>query len=166
LKINGFDQKFDGDQMLLDCDVGSRLDLAGYGIRFAIFRNIYLIKIPSDRSWNPAFTNKDVTIKCNLPLIWHSRHFNEYIANKKGLIDQDIAWIKDDWCGHMCHMRDFCKQNHPFQYPFEHKAGYLGHNSSKKWFNFWKQHQQITDLTQEREKRLSGNSKYAEGTFT
>lgn len=94
LKVNGFDQRFDGDQMLLDCDVGSRLDLAGYGIRFAIFRNIYLIKIPSDRSWNPSFIKKHVTIKCNLPLIWHSRYFNEYASNKKVLTNQDIAWIK------------------------------------------------------------------------
>jgi hypothetical protein len=63
-------------------------------------------------------------------------------------------------------MREFCKENHPWQYPFEHKAGYVGHVSSKRWFNFWKEHQAIIDLTREREKRLNGDSKYKTGTFT
>ena len=165
LKINGFDQKFDGDQMLLDCDVGSRLDLAGYGIRFAMFRNIYLIKIPSDRNWNPAFTKKNVTIKCNLPLIWISRYFKQYKANSMWWAEQGITWIKETWCPTLCPMSKFCQENHPWQYPFEHKDGYEGHNSSKEWFEFWKEHQVLIDLTVEREKRLNGDPKYKTGTF-
>jgi len=166
LKINGFNQNFDGDQMLLDCDVGSRLELAGYGLRFALFRSIYLIKAPSDRKWNPSFTRHDTSIKCNLPLMWHSRSFEQYEANKHVLTEQDIAWIKEVWCTQQCSMREFCKREHPWQYPFEHKAGYAGHVSSKRWFNFWKKHQAIIDLTQEREKRLNGDPKYKTGTFT
>lgn len=164
LKINGFNQLFDGDQMLLDCDVGSRLELAGYGCRFALFRNTALIKIPSDRKWNPKFTNKSVTIKCNYPLIWHSRYFRKYRANTELLSEQDIAWIKEKWCARVCGLRELCKEQHPWQYPFEHKEGYAGHNSSKKWFNFWREHQVLVDLTQEREKRLNGE-KYTEGIF-
>jgi len=82
LKINGFNQKFDGDRMLLDCDVGSRLEMAGYGPRFALFRNICLIRATTDINlWNPTLKKGKVSIKCNYPLIWFSRYFKRYKAN-------------------------------------------------------------------------------------
>jgi glycosyltransferase involved in cell wall biosynthesis len=165
LKINGFDENFDGDKMLLDCDVGSRLDLAGYSTRFALFRDIFLIRVPPLPGWNPNFKS-DWTIKCNFGIEEYSRMLNRYRANTFKLTNADIEQIKNVHCGTICQMRDFCKKNHPWQFPFEHKAGYVGHCSSRRWFNFWKNHQEIIDLTEEREKRLSGNSKYAEGTFT
>jgi len=152
LKINGFNTAFDGDKMLLDCDVGSRLELAGYDLRFALFKDIYLIRAPTARTWNPSF-NKNVTIKCNYPLIWHSRFFKKYRANEQVLTEQDIVWMKEVWCGQHCQIRELCKKEHPWQYPFEHKSAYAGHNSSKKWFNFWKKHQITINLSEERTKR-------------
>lgn len=166
LKINGFDQNFDGDKMLLDCDVGSRLDLAGYSMRFALSRNIFLIRIPPCPGWNPNFTKFEWTIKCNYALLGYSRMRNRYQANTYKLSDEEIEEIKKVYCQNKCGMSEFCKKNHPWQYPFEHKTGYVGHHSSKTWFNFWKNHQTIIDLTQERQKRLNGDKKYQEGTFT
>jgi len=166
LKINGFDQRFDGDRMLLDCDVGSRLELAGYGSRFALFRDIYLIRAATNINlWNPSQKKDQITIKCNYPLMWFSRYFSQYRANTTKLTDKDIQWIKEVFCTRHCPIRELCKQQHPWQYPFEHKAGYLGHNSSKKWFNFWLKHQTTINLTEEREKRLNGNKTYEKGTF-
>jgi len=166
LKINGFDQNFDGDRMLLDCDVGSRLDLAGYSSRFALFRNIFLIRAATDiNKWNPTLKKDKVTIKCNYPLMWHSRYFDKYKANSHSLTDKDIQWIKEVFCQNHCPIRDLCKREHPWQYPFEHKAGYTGHRSSKRWFNFWKKHQTLITLSEERELRLSGDKKYEKGTF-
>jgi len=164
LKINGFDQKFDGDRSLMDCDVGSRLDLLGYTVRFYVFRDIYFVRaavVPN--IWNPNF--KNISIKCNYALIEHSRITAQPRANVTILSDSNIQWIKKVWCQKACGSRDFCKVNHPWQYPFEHKAGY-GHNSSKRWFNFWLKHQTLINLTEEREKRLNGDPKYQEGTFT
>jgi glycosyltransferase involved in cell wall biosynthesis len=156
LKINGFNQNFDGDRMLLDCDVGSRLNLAGYGTRFALFRDIFLIRAATDiNKWNPELNKDKITIKCNYPLIWHSRYFNKYKANSEILTDKDIQWIKEIFCQRHCPIRELCQREHPWQFPFEHKAGYPGHNSSKQWFNFWKKHQSIINLAEEREKRLS-----------
>ncbi len=167
LKINGFDQNFDPDRMLMDCDVGSRLELAGYGNRFALFRDTYLIKIPSAGIWNPSF--KNVTIKCNYGLIWLSRFLKRYRANAVPLTDEDIRWIEEEYCPKLppkgCTNMENCVKNHPWQYPFEHKDGYEGHNCSKEWFNFWREHQTIIDLAQERGLRLRGE-KYQEGTFT
>jgi len=173
LKINGFNQNFDGDRMLLDCDVGSRLELAGYEQRFALFRNIFLVRAATDtEKWNETLSKDQITIKCNYPLIWHSRFFKQYKANAYPLTDGDIKWIKEIWCAQRCSIRELCKREHPWQYPFEHNAGYLesksraNARSSKRWFNFWKEHQTIIDLTQEREKRIDGNPKYEQGTFT
>lgn len=166
LKINGFDQRFDGDRMLLDCDVGSRLDLAGYGTRFSLFRDIFLIRAATDMSvWNPNLKKDAVTIKCNYPLIWHSRFFNQPKANTEKPSETTVDWIKNVFCAKHCPIRELCKKQHPWQYPFEHKAGYEGHHSSKRWFNFWLQHQTTVDLVEERKKRLNGDPKYQEGTF-
>lgn len=166
LKINGFDQNFDGDRMLLDCDVGSRLDLAGYSLRFALFRDIFLIRAATDMGlWNPTLKKDRITIKCNYPLMWRSRFFGQYKANATKLTDKAIQWIKEVFCMKHCPIRELCKREHPWQFPFEHKAGYPGHRSSKRWFNFWKRHQTLIDLSEEREKRLSGHKKYEEGTF-
>jgi len=166
LKINGFNQNFDGDRMLLDCDVGARLDLAGHGSRLALFRDVFLARIPTDVSyWNSKQKKQGITIKCNYPLIWYARFFNQYRANTKILTDADIKWIKEIWCAQRCPIRELCKKEHPWQYPFEHKAGYTGHDSSKEHFDYWKTHQTIRNLEEERNKRLDGNSKYQEGTF-
>lgn len=166
LKINGFDQNFDGDRMLLDCDVGSRLELAGYGPRFALFRDIYLIRCATDiNKWNPEIQKDHVTIKCNYGLMWYSRFYNRYRANDLFLLDCDVDWIKNVFCEKHCPIRELCAREHPWQFPFEHKAGYPGHNSSKRWFDFWKNHQAIIDLEEEREKRLDGDQKYQVGTF-
>jgi len=167
LKINGFDQQFDGDRTLMDCDVGSRLDLAGYSMRFALFKDLFIIRAATvARLWNPSFRDVHLTIKCNYALIGTSRFRKQYRANENKLSDSDIDWIKQVFCPKKCVVGEFCRQNHVWQYPFEHKAGYVGHNSNKTWFNFWKKHQTIIDLTQEREKRLNGDEKYQEGTFT
>jgi len=166
LKINGFDQRFDGDRMLLDCDVGSRLQMAGYGDKFALFRDLFMIRARTDINvWNPKLVKAPApTIKCNLPLIWWSRCHNSYAANLHALTDDDIRWMKEVYCGTQCRLREQCRTEHPWQFPFEHKEGY-GHLSSKKWFEFWKTHQPIVDLAAEREKRLSGNKEYEEGIF-
>jgi len=160
LKINGFDQRFDGDKSLMDVDVGSRLDMARYGIRAVLFRDLFLVRAASTYS----LFKTTPSIKCNYGLVEHSRGSRRYKANCVPLSDYDIQWIKKVCCQKVCSRIDFCKKNHPWQYPFEHKAGYKGHWSEKKWFNFWKEHQELIDLENERKLRLSGE-KYTEGTF-
>jgi len=170
LQINGFDQKFDGDCTLFDCDVGSRLEISGYKLRFALFRDIFLIRATTKPSGcNPrTATKKPVTIKCNQPLLWFNREFKRCKANIESLTDKDIDWIKNLFCKDKCQLREECAKDYPWQYPFEHKSSPKHPHSStsnKRWFNFWKSHQGLIDLTEERELRLSGDKKYAEGTF-
>ena len=168
LKINGFDQRFDGDKMLMDCDVGSRLDLVGHHSRFAMFRDIYLARCTMKPGYGFSGTTdsigNNVTIKCSFALLWFSRFFNKFRANCYKLENSDIEWIKRVFCGGVCPRREFCAENHPWQYPFEHKEGYVSHGSLKKWWKFWREHQGLVDLTEERKLRKDG-SKYQEGTF-
>jgi len=164
LKINGFDQKFDGDRMLLDCDVGSRLHMVGF-TKFALFKDLFAIRPRPINEWNTNLTKDMITIKCSLPLIYWARNINHYAANDHENIEDEIKWSKEEYCAKQCIIKESCKKNHPWQYPFEHKEGYPGHNSYKKWFDFWRTHQEKINLTEERQKRLSGDKKYEIGTF-
>lgn len=163
LKINGFDQRFDGDRMLSDCDVGSRLQLAGFD-KFALFRDLFSIRARTDTNkWNPKLP-KDMSIKCNLPIIWWSRIHNHITANDHENVDEDIKWMKEEYCSNQCQVREQCKNDYPWQFPFEHKEGY-GFKCEKKWFDYWRTHIEKINLTEERNKRILGNKKYLEGTF-
>ena len=168
LKINGFNQMFDGDCALNDCDVGSRIEMAGYGGRFALFRDIFLICASTQvGEWNDNFKKNTITIKCNFPLLWMSRLRNDYKANMNKINDADINWITTVYCKKLCTIRKNCKKNYPWQYPFIHKSG-PNHPpnsiSSEELFDFWKEHQTVIDLTEERKLRKNGE-KYQEGTF-
>lgn len=164
LKINGFAEWFDPDQSLSDCDVGSRLQLAGY--KFALFRDLFGIRPRTDTNmWNPKLRKDGTSVKCSLPLIYWSRHHNRYRANECELTDEDIRWIKEEYCGKQCTIREQCKTQNAYQYPFEHKEGY-GYKCEKKLFDFWRTHQTRINLTEERQKRIAGDKKYQEGTFT
>jgi len=168
LKINGFDQRFDGDRMLFDCDVGSRLEMAGYGKCLRMFRNLFVVRVPSDENVYAHIRKSAVSIKCNYGLIGFNRAHKMFKANVYKLTAKDIDWIKNVWCSQYCPLKESCKKNHPWQFPFEHKD-VPSHPplsiSSKKWFNFWMTHQGLIDLTAERDLRLSGDKKYSEGMF-
>jgi hypothetical protein len=167
LQINGFNHQFDGDRMLLDCDVGSRLELAGYGRHLALFKDIFLIRIPTDASvWSTVVSKSAPSIKCQLPMIHYNRYLNRCRANTENVSEEMIKWIKEEYCVKYCHLRKTCPTEHPWQYPFEHKAGYPGHTSNKELWEFWKNAPATIDLRSERQKRIEGNQKYAEGTFT
>jgi len=167
LTINGFSMRFDGDRMLLDCDVGSRLELAGYGHHLALFKNIFLIRIPTDASvWSSIVSKSAPSIKCQLPLIHYSRYLKRPRANTENITEEEIKWMKEEFCVKYCHLRKTCPTEHPWQYPFEHKEGYVGHSSNKALYEFWKNTPTIIDLREERQKRINGDQKYMEGTFT
>jgi len=164
LEINGFDMNFDGEKTLMDVDVGSRLQLIGQA-NFVLARNLYLIRLGL---WQIRLRQgpQNVSIKCNYGLLSYARMHKQFRANAHILTDEDISWIKEVWCGTMCESREFCKANHPFQFPFEHKEGYEGHGSNRETFNLWKNSQRTIDLAEERELRLDGDQKYQKGTFT
>ena len=162
LDLNGWDQSFDGDKTVMDVDFGSRLNLARFGVRTALFRDLVLVRAPSTHS---VFKSSP-SIKCNYALIELNRHLRRYEANREKITDNDVSWIKDVFCEGVCGSRDFCRKNHKWQFPFQHRRHVEqgGHGSSQKWFDFWLEHQELIDLREERKLRIEGK-KYMEGTF-
>lgn len=174
LEINGFNLLCEPDQYLLDCDVGSRLNLAGY--KFTLHRELFYVRIPTVvKTWSSAVRKAAVSIKCNLPLIWVSRSKNRFKANVEKLTVEDVDWIKWVWCGKWCQIRELCKREHPWQYPFQHKPrgesdplskhSARTAESSQEWYDLWFNSQRLVDLKWERELRVDGDPKYSEGTF-
>ena len=163
LTINGYDLKFEGDRMLLDCDVGSRLELAGYGQYLALFKDIFLVRAPTDSgTW--SLSKGNTSIKCQYPLIYFNRAFNLPKANTYTIGEKEIKWIKEEFCENQCNIRNLCKKDHQWQFPFEHKER-PNNFCKKEYFEFWKSHQTTIDLREERQKRLDGDAKYQIGTF-
>lgn len=162
LQVNGFDMNFDGDKMLCDVDLGSRLDLTGNN-QFLLHRNFYLIRL----ALNSLKMMYKKTIKCNYGLIGYNRYHKNTVANKYYLTQTDVEWIKQDFCGKKCEMKQFCKKNHEWQHPFEHKAGWEheNHFSDHETFLEWLDNQQTLNLQHERKLRIEGNKKYEEATI-
>ena len=160
LTLNGWDQSMDGDKTLMDVDFGSRLELARFGIRTALFRDLFLVRAPSTYS----FFKSSPSIKCNYGLVELSRNLRRYEANRHKITDDDINWIKKIFCEGLCGNRDFCRKNHKWQFPFQHKKTHDHPNCSQELFDFWKDHVELIDLKKERQLRIEGK-KYTEGTF-
>ena len=94
IKVNGFDELFDGDKQQEDQDFGSRLCLAGYTGKFLVDSKHKVIEhehmdIPSDII-DPA----NRSIKCNYAIYILSRMKNMWRANSVKLSKEDIDFIK------------------------------------------------------------------------
>lgn len=77
LRVNGLNEAFDGDSYLNDVDLGSRIDLAGYGGRLAMHRDLFVVELPVLHHWHGAPASK-----CNYALyLWH-RRMGLYRANE------------------------------------------------------------------------------------
>jgi len=160
LKVNGFDQAFDGDNLLADCDMGKRLALAGYKEKLAMFKDCYSVEAMADLAWHPKMRqSRNGGIKCNYALMMFNELTCRYRANDP-LSEADIKWIIDKIClGGRCNQMKVCKELHTF-FPFFLKE-------SKELFEYWKKYQAplSVDLELEREMRIDGEEEYAEGTF-
>lgn len=94
IKVNGFDELFDGDKQQEDQDFGSRLCLAGYTDRFLVDSKHKVIEhehlpIPSD-----IIDPTNPLIKCNYAIYLLSRIKNKWRANNVKLTQKDIDFIK------------------------------------------------------------------------
>lgn len=94
IKVNGFDELFDGDKQQEDQDFGSRLCLAGYTGKFLVDSKHKVIEhehlpIPSD-----IIDPTNLSIKCNYAICVLSRMKNRWRANSVKLSKEDIDFIK------------------------------------------------------------------------
>lgn len=157
LKTNGFDMNFDGDKVLADCDMGTRLGLAGYGDKLCMFRDTYCVEALAKLEWHTGMRNPG--IKCNYGLMKFNQVTGRYRANEP-LSEVDIDWIIKNLClKGLCGDAEACRRVNPHLYPFWHKK-------EKQLYEYWKKNQasMSVDLELEREMRKNGED-YTDGTW-
>ena len=109
-ELNGFDETFDGDFSLLDCDMGNRAELLGYGKRMMLNRDLYNIKPELDPVWCKDI-KRGRLIKCNYALWWWNRVAKKPFANVPVRTDW-VQMVKDVVCGEKdgaCPVRVACR---------------------------------------------------------
>lgn len=92
LKINGFDENFDGDKALGDVDFGSRLEMAGYN-NLLLDKNLYVIEnghnsVPKEVLWSQS-----KAFRSNYSLMLLNRKKGRFRANSYQLTEEEIEWI-------------------------------------------------------------------------
>jgi len=133
LKVNGYDENFDGDKSLEDVDFGSRLEMIGYK-NFVLDVKHQVIEhehepIPAD------VIDRDVKpIKCNYALFILNRSRGTSRANETPFTDQDIKFIQEK------SMRKPCSPTPDF----------YDEDCKGDLFNMWRNHFQSFDLREER----------------
>jgi len=94
LKVNGFNELFDGTKGQEDQDLGVRLALAGYRDTFLLDRNLWVI----EHEHLPAMVESPQAFKCNLGLILWEKTRGLYIANEHRLTTEDCEKIRTKIC--------------------------------------------------------------------
>jgi glycosyltransferase involved in cell wall biosynthesis len=133
LKVNGYDELFDGDKSLEDVDMGSRLDMAGYKNKFVLDVNHQVIEHEHGPIYK-GLIDKVKPIKCNHSIYLTNRRKNRYRANSDILSVKDIEFIR----------RDSLKS------PCSPSPDFYDENCNGKWFDIWVKNQPIFDLREER----------------
>lgn len=93
LKVNGFDENFDGDKALGDVDMGMRLARAGYHNQLLLDRNIWIYEnahygIPDD-----FLTYKGTAIRSNYSLMMLNQRERRFRANSYRLSEEEVDFI-------------------------------------------------------------------------
>jgi len=135
LRVNGFEEKFDGCKGQEDQDFGVRLSMAGYKDMFLLDKDLWVIEhehLPCEVRSPPAF-------KCNFGLIQYERAKGLYMANSWKLTFEDCEWIRKNICSN-CPNHSRCV-NETLNGRF-----YV----DNKLFRLWLNHQNTFDLRTER----------------
>jgi hypothetical protein len=134
LKINGFNELFDGDKGQEDQEAGLRLHMAGYKNMFLLDVNHWVIEhehmpIPPD-----VIAPNQGNIKCNYAIFLLNKKKNRWRANAEKLTDEEIEFIR----------RESLKP------PCSPKPNFYEDDCRGKIFQLWLNHQNIFDLREER----------------
>lgn len=134
LKINGFNELFDGDKGQEDQECGLRLTMAGYRNMFSLDVNHQVIEhehlpIPAD-----VVTPNQGNIKCNYALFLLSQSKSRWRANSQKLTGEEIESIREE----------------SLKPPCSPKPNFYEDDCRGKLFDLWMQNQNLFDLREER----------------
>jgi len=94
LRVNGFNELFDGVKGQEDQDFGIRLDMAGYKDIFILDKDLWVI----EHEHEPAVVKSPEPFKCNYGLIQYERAKGLYRANDWILTRENCEWIRKNVC--------------------------------------------------------------------
>ena len=94
LKVNGFNELFDGDKSLEDCDMGNRLWMAGYKNKFLLDVNHMLIEHEHNLPPQSLVDPLAKPIKCNYAIYLLAQQKKRWKGNVKSLSREDIDFIR------------------------------------------------------------------------
>lgn len=145
LKVNGFNNAFDGDSALNDVDLGNRLVIAGYD-NLWMFRDSYCIEAFAGPYWHPKMRKIRPEVKCNNGMVLYNKLSGRYRANEP-LSNADIDYIIHNICANKCPVRDTCRT-------LPHRAPFFNKNEPELTA-YWKKYgmAETLDLEVEREVR-------------
>jgi len=95
LKVNGFDEAFDGDKSLEDVDFYSRLCMAGYDLG-VLDVNLWVIEHEHEPIPEEVIARDVKPIKCNYALYLLNRRKGRWRANTGGFTEEDFEFIRSE----------------------------------------------------------------------
>jgi hypothetical protein len=134
LKVNGYDELFDGDKSLEDADMGSRLEMAGYKNKFLLNIDHGVVEHEHGPIAENLFDNNTKPIKCNYAIYLTNRKKNRWKANSSILSEEDIKFIRKE----------------SLKPPCSPSPNFYDENCNGRMFDIWLKNQPIFDLKEER----------------
>ena len=134
LRVNGFDELFDGDKSLEDVDFGSRLDMAGYKGMFLLDVNHTVIEHEHEPIPEEIIERELKPIKCNYAIYLTNRRKGRWRANSDRLNEEDLKFIVDE----------------SLKPPCSPRKNFYDDDCQGELFNLWASNQPIFDLREER----------------
>ena len=134
LKINGFNELFDGDKGQEDQEAGLRLTMAGYKDMFSLDVGHQVIEHEHLPPSSEVILPDQPNIKCNYAVYLLNQKKNRYEANKAKLSEQDLEFIREQ----------------SLKSPCSPRPNFYADDCRGNLWKLWVEHQNIFDLREER----------------
>jgi glycosyltransferase involved in cell wall biosynthesis len=135
LKVNGFNELFDGVKGQEDQDFGIRLNMAGYKNIFLLDKDLWVI----EHEHLPCVVKSPEPFKCNYGLIQYEQVKGLFKANSWKLTLEDCEWIRRNICPKCLNYNRCLKETLKGQFYVDGEL-----------FRLWLENQQVFDLRMER----------------
>lgn len=167
VELNGYDELFDGQWGLFDCDFGSRLNLAGKQMTLA--HDLFVVEPPVAPGPYVGIGHQEA-FKCHYAIYLHNRATRRKVNAPlaPGYVDD----VKKIACYGECSIKDRCRAGaldgdlkdrdrvgESLYYPF-------CEGKNKQMAEDWFSNPPVRDLRAERETRKAGGYPYDRGCFT
>jgi len=134
LKVNGFDENFDGDKSLEDMDMGNRLGMAGYKDMFMLDVEHSVIEHEHEPISSEVIARDLKPIKCNYALYSASEKRKRWRANSQKLTEDEIGFVRQE----------------SLKPPCSPTPNFYADDCRGSLWDIWVSHQNIFDLREER----------------